>query len=141
MLALSVNQAFAIDLDKLAGAVQSATAGNNNQKNSGLPLGNIQDQLLGKVEEKINKVTDRIEGRIEKYEKKFDAYEKKIDKAEKATDQVIKTMEKFNQSEIANYIVMAKYAAIAFAIIFISSFVMLIVIFMNSIKTKRLLRK
>ena len=108
-LVLSSNQAFALDLDKIAGAVNAAAGGGSGQQKKGSPLASIQDNVVGKLEEKINKVTDRIEQKVENYEKKFDEYGKKLDEAEKAVDKVTKTINNFQLAQFEKYIQMRHY--------------------------------
>lgn len=135
VLLASPAQAKKIDLDQLASALDSVSDSKGNS-----PIAKL-DNITAKIEEKVNKLTDRIEARVEKYEKKFDEYEAKIDKAEKATDKIINTLNSFDQTQVEQYVKLAKLAAIAFALIFVTSFILLIFIFVQSMRITSLLQK
>jgi peptidoglycan hydrolase CwlO-like protein len=133
---IGTNQSFAkINLDQVVGAIESAQSDDKNPgKKSGSPL----DSITGKLEEKVNKIVERIEGRLEKYEKKFDSYDAKLTKAEKVVDDITNRL---NSAQIDKYLTMAKYTAMALGGIFILSFMLLIVIFMQLMKVNCALKK
>lgn len=135
-----------IDLNDVVGAV--AAASDKNGKKSGNPLSSLEDQLLarvdkitGKLDKEIDKVTGKIDERINKYEKKIDDYEKKIDEAQRAADKVLDAVNGFNAAKLQSYITMAKYAAIGFVSIFVLSFLLLIVIFVQLLRVNGALKK
>ncbi len=144
-LALLSKQAAAINLDKIAGVVNDISATQSDPKNpskkSASPLDGLQNDLLGKVEERVNKVTERIENRIAKYEQKFDGYEEKMDKAEKSIDRVVSAINSLDASMIQKYLNMAKYAVIAVAAVFLSMVILLIVVSVQLIRVNSLLKK
>lgn len=139
-LTLFANQSFAkkIDLGQIVDAV--ATTDSSSQKSGGKKsnnlLGGLEDQLTAKIE----KVIGRIDERITKYETKIDDYEKKLDKAEAAADKVVGAINNLNAAKLQSYVAIAKYAAIAFATIFVLSFVLLIVIFVQLLRVNATLK-
>ena len=141
-LILSANQVWAIDLDKIVGMVDSATSDQNNnpQKKSASPLAAIQNDLINKVEGKVDKIVGKIEAKIDKFDKKFDEYENKIDKAEKATDRIISAINNFDSSQIQKYIVMAKYGAIAFVSLLVLLIILLVSVSVQLCKVNSLLK-
>ncbi len=150
-LSLLSQRVFAIDLDKIAGAVENIASNQNGTKNpskkSNSPLSGIQNEILdnvdgvtAKLEEKLNKVTQRIESRVERYEKKFDEYEQKMDKLEKTANKVIDSVNNFDSSQIAKYLTIAKYAAIGFVSLFLLFIVLLILVFVQLIRVSSLLK-
>lgn len=133
----SYSSAFALNLDKIIKVADEI----NNEKHPKKIIASVSDNINKKIEKKIDKVTGRIEKRIDKYEKKLDRYEKKMDEVEKTADDVIELMSSISKSEIAKYIAIIKYLAIGTVILFISSFLMLLVIFKQNLKIKSLLQK
>jgi peptidoglycan hydrolase CwlO-like protein len=144
-LIFSGNLAFAINLDNIAGAIESATSGdngkNNSNKKSTSPIANIQNDLFGKVEEKADKIIGKIENKIDKFDKKFDAYESKIDKAEKATDRIIAMINSLDSSKVKEYANMVKYTLIGMAIFFMTMTILLIAVFVQLLKVNCQLKK
>jgi len=135
---LPLSPASALNLDKLVEAVDNSTS--KDAKNPNAALSNIQDKLLKQVEDRINKVTERIESRVDKYEKKLDEYQKKIDQLEKVADQAISTFNSFDKNHLQEYISIAKYAVIGFVLMFVTSFLLSILVFFQMLKIKSLLK-
>lgn len=139
IFSLSSTHVLALDLDKLANAVGGGSSKEdtkNPQKKSG-----FEDQLFGKVEEKVEKITDRLESRLDKYEKKFDEYEEKIDKAEKATDRIVATINSLDSSKLHEYAKYAKIAAIAVTSVFGLLLLLLILVSVQLMKANCRLKK
>jgi hypothetical protein len=145
ILALSTTSALAIDLNKIADAVDSVSSQNDQKNGQKKPLANLDENLLNgvvsKVEERINKITDKLEGRVTKYEKKFDEYEGKIDKAEKATDRIIKTIESVDASKIQQIAMTAKHVAIGVAVVFLVLIVLLVLVLVQLVRVGCLLKR
>lgn len=134
-----------IDLNQIVGAVAGSNDTNKdgNGKKNGNLLSGLEDQIMGRV----NKIVDRVDERIKKYEDKFDAYEKKIDgyekkldQAEAAADKVVSAVNNFEVAKLKTYLDMAKYAAIGFAVIFVLSFVLLVVILIQTFRINTALK-
>jgi peptidoglycan hydrolase CwlO-like protein len=132
---LASTPALAINLDKIAGAVGSVAS---SDKGGGK---NPVDEVVGKIEQRIDKVVGKVEERIEKYEKKIDSYENKLDQAEKAIDRVTAEINNFDKSQIDKYLKMAKIAVIGLILVFVSSLVLLVVIFVQTMRINAKLAK
>lgn len=149
---LLANQTLAFDLDRAIGAVGEVAAATSSKKSNGKkssnPIKNVQDELLGKVdkitgkvEKKIDNVTEKFDKKLGGFEKKIDRFENKIDKIEKITDDAIATASKFNSTELAKYIAIAKKIAIALAIALTLFILLLILVFVQLLRVSCQLKK
>ena len=127
IFSLSVNQALALDLDKIAKEVDSHSA----QKQNGKKGGSVLDGALGNVADKLEEKVDKI---TEKLEKRLDKYEEKIEKAEKATDKIVSMVNNF---DLAKYVGMIKIALFVLAGVFAIFIVMLFLVYMQLSKIKK----
>ena len=127
---------FALDLNKIVGAVDGGGT-----KNIEKELMGKLDPVVEKIEKRVDKLTGRIEERVDKYEKKFDGYEKKMEKAEAAIDRVVNTINNVDKEQVEKYLRLAKLAAIGLASVFILSLVLLVIIFVQTIRINGALRK
>lgn len=127
---------LALDLDKLVGAVEGGSG-----KSIEKELVGKLDPIVEKIEKRVDKLTGRIEERVEKYEKKFDGYEQKMEKAEEAIDRVVDTINNIDKSQIEKYVRLAKLAAIGLASVFILSLLLLVIIFVQTMRINGKLRK
>ena len=130
---LLISPSFAINFDKI---IKVANEIDDQQGSK-----SFKNSVNKKIDKRIDKVVSKIEKRVNKYEKKLDRYEKKIDQAEKAADKAVKIMDSISEAKINKYITIIKYMTIAIAILFSITFLMIIVILMQTTKIKFLLQK
>lgn len=127
---------LALDLNKIVGAVEGGSG-----KNIEKELVGKLDPIIEKIEKRVDKLTGRIEERVEKYEKKFDGYEKKMEVAEQAIDRVMTTINSIDRSQVEKYVRLAKIAVIGLASVFILSLILLVIIFVQTMRINGKLRK
>jgi hypothetical protein len=130
IFSLACNSASALNLDKLADAVNDS--GNGSKKAS--VLDKAFDDVTEKLEKKVEKVTEKLEKRLDKYEEK-------IEKAEEATDKVVKLVDSLDASKLKEYAALAKTVAIIVAAVFGLFILLLIAVFVQLLKVNKTLKK